>query len=57
MLTDVLSRTVWKLSQLYIYIYIIVQILDEKLSVCVFKPPLWGSGGNVHCSLGSLESL
>jgi len=55
MLTDVLSRTVWKLSQLYIYI--VVQILDEKRSVCVFKPPLWGSGGNVHCSLGSLESL
>ena len=43
-LTDILSRTVSKLSQ------IIVQILDEKQSLGRVFNPLWGLKGNVHCS-------
>ena len=43
--TDILSRTVSKLSQ------IIVKILEEKRSLRVSEPPpRWGLRGNVHCS-------
>jgi len=45
MLTDILSRTVSKLSQ------IIVEILNDRRSHCVFEPYLGGGlRGNVHCS-------
>ena len=46
--TGVISRTVSKFSQ------IIVQILDEKRSLCVFKPPL---RQHTLFILDSLESL